>query len=75
VGSAFALRASADTSIPTLGTIKINDLAQFLSSISKAKKRETYRELTVFSGKSASKMPTPMPIRQESIHMKLLLFQ
>jgi hypothetical protein len=41
---------------PALGTNDINDLAQFLSSISKAKKRETYREPTVFSGKFATKI-------------------
>jgi hypothetical protein len=62
-------------SIPTLGTNQINDLAQFLSSISKAKKRETYRELTVFSEKSTAKTPLKIPIRQNSMRMKLLVFR
>ena len=48
-------------SIPTLGTNDINYLAQFLSSISKAKKRKTYRELTVFSEKVATKTPLLIP--------------
>jgi hypothetical protein len=62
-------------SIPTLGTNKINDLAQILSSISKAIKRETYRELTVFSKICGQKRSEMSPIIGNSNSIKNSKFQ
>ena len=49
--------------------------SKFLSSISKAKKRETYHEFAESPKKSAANGPAPIPIRKNSIQMKLLKFQ
>jgi hypothetical protein len=62
-------------SIPTLGTNKVNDLAQFLSSISNTKIGKTYRELTVFSEICGQKRSEMSPIIGNSNFIENSKFQ
>jgi len=55
----LALRASADESIPALGTNAVNNVAKFLSSISAIQIGETYRELTVVSNMNGREVWNP----------------
>ncbi len=58
-----------------LGTNAINNLAQFLSSISSIQIGETYRELTVFSEKVDIETLLLNPICENSPQMNLLIFR